>query len=578
MRALVCVSMFISLCAAAAAQRSTPAETPFQITSQPGQQLFPSVAPDKSVAFSQRNGADWDVYVVSHATPPINLTPDSAADDWQAEFSPDGKFLAFRSERNGGGIYMMNSNGRNLRRVTSAGFNPTWSPDGSEILYSTAQIIADPAYRPIRGALFAVKIATGERRIVWAEGDAVQPRWSPNGKRIAYWGFASQGGQRDIWTITAAGTNPVKLTDDAATDWNPVWSPDGKHLYFGSDRGGRMEIWRAAIDEATGQAQGPATQITKSGAGVRGHIAFDFAELGLRLLYVDQIVNQAVEKIGFDPATGRVVGEPVRVLDAKLAPTQFDVSPDGQEIAFYSGLQQENLYIAKADGTNVRQLTNDQFRDRGPAWSPDGKKIAFYSDRSGNYELWTINADGRSLTQVTNTPGANRSGVSWSADGSRLAYVQRRGPAWDTYVIDPGKLPSQQIVEELPAIGPGNEYFSPTSWSPDGRKIVGNRIFTDRAVAGGIFAYSLESRIFQMLVDKVAGARWLNDSRRLIYPDAVTGRVYVVDSISPAPVEILSVAPRTLGPVRLTQDNKTLFFTVSTSESHVWLVDIPPGT
>ena len=282
MRAWLCVSMFVFLSAASQAQKATQVETPVQIELQPGQQLFPSVAPDKTIAFSQRNGADWDLYVLRHASPPTNLTADSAADDWQAEFSPDGKWLAFRSERNGGGIYIMNPDGKNLRRLTSAGFNPTWSPDGSEVAYSTAQVIADPAFRPIRGTLFAIKVATGERRILWALSDAVQPRWSPNGRRIAFWGFASQGGQRDIWTITSAGTDPVKVTDDAATDWNPVWSPDGNYLYFGSDRGGTMEIWRIPIDQTAGRPKGPPTQITTGGKGIRGHIAFDFAELGLR--------------------------------------------------------------------------------------------------------------------------------------------------------------------------------------------------------------------------------------------------------------------------------------------------------
>src|SRR2546426_11629815 len=162
MRALLCVSMFVSMCVVSLAQRATQLEKPTLITSQPGQQLFPSVAAaDKTIAFSQRNGADWDVYVLRHASPPVNLTADSSADDWQAEFSPDSKWLAFRSERNGGGIYIMNPEGKNLKRLTNAGVNPTWSADGTEIVYSTAQVVGDPSFRPIRGTLFAVKSATG---------------------------------------------------------------------------------------------------------------------------------------------------------------------------------------------------------------------------------------------------------------------------------------------------------------------------------------------------------------------------------------------------------------------------------
>jgi Tol biopolymer transport system component len=557
-------------------QSSVPVEAPAQVTSQAGQQLFPSIAPDKTITFSQRNGTNWDIYVLRHATAPINLTADSAQDDWQQEFSPDGKWLAFRSERNGGGIYIMNPNGGNVKRLTSAGFNPTWSPDGSEIAYSSVQIVADPAFRPLPGTLNAVKVATGERRVIYAAGDAVQPRWSPNGQRLAYWGFASQGGQRDIWTIPAAGGSPIAVTNDAATDWNPVWAPDGRSLYFASDRSGKMEIWRTVIDEKTGRVQGQPEQITRDAIGTRGHIAFAFGELGLRLFFIDQTVSQRIERVGFDPAAGKVVGQPMRILDVSLAPAQLEVSPDGQALAFYSTARQENLYVAQRDGTNPRPLTNDAARDRGPAWSPDGSKIAFYSDRSGNYEIWTIKPDGTALTQLTNSPQANRSGILWSPDSFRLLYVQRSGPTWETFVIDAGKPPAQQILEELPAIGAADEYFAPTSWSPDGEKLAGNLSYTDRVEPGGIFVYSFAFRTFQKVVDRAAGARWLNDNRRLVYPDAATNTIFLVDTQAPKPVEIFSVAPRSLGPIRLSPDNESLYFSLSTAESHIWQVTIPP--
>ncbi len=78
-------------------------------------------------------------------------------------------------------------------------------------------------------------------------GDAVQPEWSPHGHRIAYWAVNSPDrnkSQRDIWTIPATGGPAVSVTNDAAVDWNPVWAPDGGSLYFASDRGGSMNLWR----------------------------------------------------------------------------------------------------------------------------------------------------------------------------------------------------------------------------------------------------------------------------------------------------------------------------------------------
>jgi TolB protein len=256
------------------------------------------------------------------------------------------------------------------------------------------------------------------------------------------------------------------------------------------------------------------------------------------------------------------------------------VSPDGQSLAFYSAGRQEDLFVARNDGTNRRRLTNDPARDRGPSWAPGGRKIAFFSDRTGSYEIWTINSDGTGLTQVTNTPGANRSLPMWSPDGSRLLYIQRRGPTWDTYIVDyvfdPEKPPTQQALEELPAIGRSDEYFAPSSWSPDGRMIAGSRSFIDRFLPGGVFVYTIATRTFRMIADEGTGARWLNDSRRLIYSDPAARKVVLVDTRSGQEHDVLSVAPRDLGAVRLTADNNTLYVQVSTTESDIWQVNLEP--
>jgi Tol biopolymer transport system component len=595
MRSAQCIRIGVLLCVVGQtgssllgqqpARTATPAKAPTLVTSLAGQELFPSVAPNGALAYSRMDGPDWDVFVQQRGGSPVNVTADSPADDWQAEFSPDGKRLAFRSERDGGGIYIMDANGGSVQRLTTGGFNPTWSPDGTEIAYSTAQIVADPSSRPVTGTLSAVNVVTLQRRSLYALGDAVQPRWSPNGQRIAFWAFAKQGGQRDLWTISLpyshAGVviqaQPIAVTDDPATDWNPVWSPDGSYLYFASDRSGSMEIWRVAIDEETGITRGSAEQLTTGGIGFRGHIAL--ADKGTSLLYVDRMSRQTVEKIGFDAAAGKTTGQLMPVLDATIAPTNVDVSPDGQSLVFYSAGRQEDLFVSRNDGTNRRRLTNDPARDRGPSWSPSGRKIAFFSDRNGSYEIWTINADGTGLTQVTNSPGANRSTPFWSPDGTRLLYIQRRGSSWDTYladyVFDPDKPPTQQAIEELPAIGRSDEYFAPTSWSPDGKLIAGNRAYIDRFAPGGIFVYTLATRTFRMILDGVAGARWLSDNRRLIFPDAAARKIFLVDTRSGEEQVVLSVDPRDLGAIRLTADNRTLYVQLSTTDSNIWQLNLP---
>ena len=114
----------------------------------------------------------------------------------------------------------------------------------------------------------------------------MQPAWSPNGKRIAFWGLrGGQGGtgRRDIWTVAAEGGEAVSVTDDEAIDWCPVWSGDGRYLYFSSGRGGTMNAWRVPIDEATGQTQGPPEPITTPS---RSSSFLALSRDGTRLAYV----------------------------------------------------------------------------------------------------------------------------------------------------------------------------------------------------------------------------------------------------------------------------------------------------
>jgi Tol biopolymer transport system component len=326
------------------------------------------------------------------------------------------------------------------------------------------------------------------------------------------------------------------------------------------------------IDEVTGQVLTSPEQLTSGGHGVRAHMTF--AENGTRLLFIDETLNQTIEKVGFDAPSGRIVGSLTPVLDASITPTAVDVSPDGQFLAFYSAGPPEDLFVSRSDGTGRRRLTDDPARDRGPAWSPDGRQIAFFSDRSGSYEVWTINADGTGLKQLTNTPGANRSGILWSPDGSRLLYQQRRESTWDVYVIDPRKPFAEQVVEELPAIGRLDEYFSATSWSPDGLQIAGNRAFVDQAAPAGIFVYSVQTKTFRQVVEGAAGGRWLSDNRTIVYPDSARKRIFLVDTRSNERRELLSVVPRDLGAIRLSADNKTLYVQLSVTPSNIWAIRV----
>ena len=376
----------------------------------------------------------------------MNLTPDSPDDDITPSFSPNGDSIAFWSSRDGGGIFVMGATGERVRRLTDFGFNPTWSHDGTEVLFATQGIRGNPFGRSGVASLWTVDVATEERNKIF-DGDAVQPDWSPNGHRIAYWGLPPRGGQRDIWTIPAAGGDLVAVTDDDAFDWNPVWSPDGNYLYFSSDRSGSMNLWRVPIDEETGQTLGPLDQVTIGFSGEPAGVTI--SSDGKRLAYHVFDITSNVMKVDFDLAA-RAVGEPEFVTQGSGNFLDPDVSPDGTSLVFRSARGQEDIYVLGSDGRGQQRLTTDRPNDRRPRWSHDGTKIAFDSTRSGSYQIWTMNRDGSGSTQLTDAPG-NATTAVWSPDGLQIAYgdIETAGDGIGV-IMDADKPWDEQEPVQLP--------------------------------------------------------------------------------------------------------------------------------
>jgi TolB protein len=260
----------------------------------------------------------------------------------------------------------MGSTGESVKRLADLGYNPSWSPDGREIVVSTVSW-SDVASRSGSGELWAIDVSSGARRRIETPGDAVQPRWSPRGHRVAYWSV-SNAGQRDVFTVAAAGGGAVAVTTDAAIDWDPVWSPDGRHLYFSSDRGGTMNLWRVAIDEASGRVLGPPEPLTVPSAWAgHGSLSGD----GRTLVYASRDVRTTLVRTALDAVRGRTSGSAAVVLRGSLELRDQALSPDGEWIAFTTA-GREDVFVVRADGTGFRQLTDDAFRDRGVAGRPTG--------------------------------------------------------------------------------------------------------------------------------------------------------------------------------------------------------------
>ena len=538
-----------------------------QVTDQPGEERQAQLGPGgANFVFVSDASGNPDIHLQRvGGRNPLNLTPDSPEADTAPAFSPDGERIAFCSERDGPrSIYVMGSTGESVKRLTDSGFDPAWSPDGKQIVFSDREG-QDPYSRNVPAHLWVVPAAGGEIRQLTRQGDAVQPRWSPNGRRIAYWGLKEGSGQRDIWTIPADATGepvPVAVTSDPTMDWNPVWSPDGRSLYFASERGGSMNLWRVAIDEASGRLRGEPEPVTTPS---RTSGSISFSRDGRLLMFVSSDRRSTIQRLGLDPATGHVTEPPRPAFQGSRVIYTQDISPNGEWIAFTPLGGREDLLVVKSDGTGYRQITDDAARDRGPKWTPDGTRIAFYSDRGGRYETYTIRPDGSGLEQLTQATGPARTDFAWSPDGKRIAVDD----GTRTWVEDLTKPRDQRQAEPLPALEGGNS-LQPRSWSPDGSTLAGGLTFypTPNSVT---LLYSFASGKYTALPEGRGWPAWLSDSRRLLV--ARYDRIVLLDTRTGRATPVLDTAAQGIS---VSRDNRWVSYIETRAQSDVWLAKLEP--
>ena len=395
----------------------------------------------------------------------MNLTRGSGFDNTEPAFSPDGAHVAFRSERDGGGIYVMGATGESVHRVADGGFAPSWSPDGSSLVYTTIDQ-PDPYHLGTPGDVLTVEVQTGKKRKLFdgsatEEKDvfknAVAPTWSPHGRRIAFFGLLGSGAQRDLFTLDVTGEKqkPVRLTNDKPLDWAPVWAPDGRSIYFGSDRGGTLDLYRIGVNEATGKATSEPQRVSVP-AGTAG--PFSLSRDGTRIAYEVDSTNYGIQRFAFDPARRELAETPNTILSGLPVASYVVVSPDGRRLLFQAGVTREVLYTCDTNGGGLTQLTDDEFKNRQPRWIDGGKRILFYSTRGGPYQLWEIGADGGQAKVLTPPsigeivasipdPGGERvATLIEQGMSSRVAVLRRQPDGQYAPETLPGRAPSGRHV------------------------------------------------------------------------------------------------------------------------------------
>ncbi|WP_290450291.1 S41 family peptidase [Duncaniella muris] len=443
------------------------------------------ISPDgKEIVFTYK-GDIWKVATTGGEA--VRLTSRSSYES-EPVWSPDGKSIAFSSDRSGNAdIYIMSANGGTATRLTtnSAAETPeAFTPDGKYVLFSAS--IQDPAssalfpYRAM-SELYRVPVSGG--RITQVLGTpAVQMTFLPDGKSFVYEDV--KGGEdkwrkhhtssvtRDIWKYDAATGKHINLTARGGEDRNPVIGQDGSTIYFLSERnGGSFNLYSMNIEN-----QSSVTKLTD----FKTH-PVRFLSRGADGTFAFTYNGEIYTKKG-DAAPQKV--KITLTVDEEELPQNLNirsvgagsVSPDGKQIAF---VNRGEVFVTSTEHASTKQITHTPAGESTLAWAPDNRTLYYSSERDGHYNIYKASVARKddpnfsNATVVEETPVFNpkdkidRTYPSISPDGKKMTFVQDRTKLM---VIDLDTKKVRQLTDGS-TIASRTKGF-PSQWSPDGKWIL----------------------------------------------------------------------------------------------------------
>ena len=512
-----------------------------------GSHSQPSFSPDgRSVAFASDTDGGQHIWILDlDDQAPRQITFGPGAES-RPRWSPDGDTILFVRR---GSLWLVDADGGNERELVRHAYNPNWSHDGRRIVFER------------RYEVWIANADGGEQSRVTGvprKELPLAPRWpafSPSGEEIVYLD-ADVTPFADLWRVSVGDGKPVQLTFAPALSSAPVWTPDGAHIIYSSQRGGSRTLWKVNVRDSS------AVPIL-TGSGDDDYP--DISAEGSRLIYANRRERFAIVRSDRETGLQETLHESRQMI---IAP---ELSPDRTRIAYFAlartgGVQ---IFVLPLEGGSPMQVTFDpQATHAIPRWSADARHIYLYYTRESRAFSRVDAGGGETEVIVAGWDWSVSNGASVSPDGSQIVYSRLTG-----------QVPVQTLVRNLTS-GEDRAFYATLEyprWSKSGDRIIG-ALHSDQSFPGDIAECPIAAAECRVLAQDARVPVYSADESEVYFVRGIgsSQELFAVPASGGKEQPVMTMAPLfPLGPFYgITSEGDIIWVRFEQEASEIWLTDV----